>query len=84
MSKSEKRTERLRSRPRDYRWDELIALMTSFEYTWVQAGSSHGYFLNVRTRHKIGIARPHNHILKAYQISDILTSLQDEGHIEGE
>lgn len=84
MSKSQKRIERLQSRPRDYHWDELIALLMSFDYSWVQAGSSHGYFLNANTRHKIGMARPHNQILKTYQISEVLNSLRDEGHIRGE
>jgi hypothetical protein len=84
MSKLEKRIGRLKSRPKDYHWDELIALMTSFNYSWAQAGSWHGYFHNADTKHKIGISRPHNHVLKAYQINDVLNSLRDEGHIEGE
>lgn len=84
MTKSETRLARLKSRPADLQWDELVAVMGDFDFKWIQnpGGSSHGHFYNSETKRKFGITKPHSPtIVKRYQIKDVLKMLEDDGFI---
>ncbi len=84
MTKADKRLDRLRSRPSDFHWDELVTLMGDYNFSWSPkaGGSSHGHFYNSQTKRKLGISKPHNPaILKMYQIKDILKMLEEDGFI---
>jgi hypothetical protein len=84
MTKADTRLARLKTHPSDLQWDELIAVMGDFNFSWTQSagGSSHGHFYNSETKRKLGISKPHNPtIVKKYQIRDVLKMLEDDGFI---
>ena len=83
MSKKDKLVQKLKSKPRNFTYDEADALLTSLgmkkSNKGKTSGSRVGYELNgVKVRmHK---PHPHNE-LKAYQINDLLDTLTNGGLI---
>jgi HicA toxin of bacterial toxin-antitoxin, len=82
MSRKDKLIQRFLSRPKDFSWDELVVLLSAFEFEEVSTGKTGGSrrrFANasgvVITLHK-----PHpRNILKTYQIEQIIEVLRQEG-----
>ncbi|NIC05231.1 type II toxin-antitoxin system HicA family toxin [Billgrantia bachuensis] len=78
---SDKRLDRLKERPRDYTWDELIALLNGFGYKLKNASGSRRKFIDAEKR-KICLHEPHpENTLKAYVIEHVLTALEEHGKI---
>jgi hypothetical protein len=77
-----KRLERLRQRPKDFTWDELVALLKGLGYTMkTGGGGSSRKFIDADKR-KIFLHKPHpENTLKAYVIDDVLTALEEHGKI---
>lgn len=82
MSKKEKLIARLLSKPKDFTFEELTALLGSFEYKQVTPGKTGGSrvaFSNGENDY-IRLHKPHpRNILKPYQVEDIITALQERG-----
>ena len=86
MSVNEKRLQRLRAKPppKDYKWDELVALLNSLGFDLDQSGgSSHCFFVNRNdVDFMIHTYRPHpSGILYQKQIKEIVHILQNRGVI---
>jgi hypothetical protein len=80
MGKHEKLLERLRSRPKDFRWEQLKTLLGGFGYEEEKGSGSRRKFLNAKTGVSISIHEPHpRKELKSYQVKDILDHLKQEG-----
>lgn len=81
MTRKEKLIQRLKSKPKDFTWNELVSLLTGLGFTEVKTGKTGGSrrrFVNsdnvVITLHK-----PHpGNILKMYQIEQIIEILSGE------
>ena len=84
MSKIEKLIERLKSRPKDFTYDELKTLLNSFGYYEDNKGktsASRVIFIN-ECRGRILLHKPHpSNIFKPYQIKQIIETLKNEGVI---
>ena len=80
MSRLEKEIERLKSKPKDYTYDEVKSLLNKLRFFENNKGRTSGSkveFLN-KDGKKIEIHKLHpKNILKAYQINLILKSLKE-------
>jgi ribosomal protein L24E len=82
MSKQEKALLRLRSKPKDFTWQELMTLMTSLSFALEKAGGSGRKFVRAQTGAVLFIHEPHpDKTLKAYQVKDVLDILKREGFL---
>ncbi len=82
MSKQEKALLRLRSKPKDFTWQELMTLMTSLSFALEKAGGSGRKFVRAQTSAVLFIHEPHpDKTLKAYQVKDVLDILKREGFL---
>ena len=84
MSKIEKDIERLKSKPKNYTYDEAKSLLNKLGFVEYNKGKTSGSrvrFMNEKNV-KIDIHKPHpNNVLKAYQINILLDILESEGII---
>ncbi|HMF74295.1 MAG TPA: type II toxin-antitoxin system HicA family toxin [Bryobacteraceae bacterium] len=82
MSKREKLLQRLLTKPTDFTWAELVAVMEGFGYELKKTGGSGRKFIHPKTAATAFLHEPHpGKILKAYQIRDILSHLKQEKKI---
>lgn len=83
MSKIEKLIKRFLSKPKDFTFLELKALLNAFDYIDDNQGKTSGSriaFINYKTKHIIRIHKPHpGNELKAYQVELIYQELKDQG-----
>jgi len=80
MSKFQKALDRLKSKPRDFTWRELQAIMSHFGYQELRGGGSRRKFMNPKTRNSVSLHEPHpKPILKMYVIELIIEHLKEEG-----
>jgi hypothetical protein len=80
MSKREKLLKRLLSKPSDFDWGELEAVMEIFGFELKKTGGSGRKF--VRPEAVFAIHEPHPHsVLKAYQVSAVIAFLRKERHL---
>ena len=75
MGRLDKLIARLKSRPKDFSWDELVRLLTSLGYQEVKTGKSGGSrrkFIH-ETAPTIALHKPHpGNIVKSYVIDYVL------------
>jgi len=84
LSKKDKLKIRFLSRPRDFTFDELIALLGSLGYTIEPAGKTGGSRVSFSNQDGdyIRLHKPHpRNILKLYQLDDIVTNLKEKGKL---
>ncbi|TGM58566.1 type II toxin-antitoxin system HicA family toxin [Leptospira adleri] len=85
MSKGKKLVQRFVGKPKDFSYDELRKLLSSFGYIEDNSGKSSGSrvaWIHSETKHIIRLHKPHpKNILKSYQINQILDELRSEGYI---
>lgn len=82
VSQQRKLLEKLKSKPKDFRWDELEKLLSGFGYRQEQNRGSRRKFIHEGSGVMISLHRPHpGNELKSYQIRDVLTHLKQEGHV---
>lgn len=83
MSKKEKLIERLKSKPRDFTFDEMEALLLSLGFVKLKAGKTGGSRVKyVRNTIVIRSHKPHpGNKLKPYQILNIFNDLSKAGLI---
>jgi hypothetical protein len=80
MSKREKLLKRLLSKPSDFEWSELEAVMEIFGFELRKTGGSGRKF--VRPEAVFAIHEPHpDSVLKAYQVTAVISFLSKEGHL---
>ena len=84
MSRIEKEIERIKSKPKDYTYDEVKSLLNKlgfYEYTKGKTSGSRVVFINEEDI-KIELHRPHpSKIIKLYKIKEILNILNERGMI---
>lgn len=84
MSRLEKEIERLKSKPKDYTYEEAKSLLNKLEYIENNKGKtsvSRVIFRNDKGE-KIELHKPHpKNILKPYQIAIIVKSLKEWGNL---
>lgn len=84
MSKHQKLIERLKSRPRDFTFQELETLLKGFGYRVSNSGKTSGSAVRFvhPDHHVIRLHKPHpSPILKGYAVDAVLEVLHNEGLI---
>ena len=82
MAKREKLLERLKGKPTNFTWDELVAVMEGLGYELKKTGGSGRKFIHKESRVAAFLHEPHpGKFLKAYLIRDILAHLKQEKKI---
>lgn len=81
MSRREKLIERLKSKPRDFSWDELVRLLEALDYREAATGKTGGSrrrFVH-ETAPPIMLHKPHpGSIVKMYVVHEVLRVLSEE------
>jgi len=84
MSRRDKLIARLKSRPKEFTWEELVRLLEGLGYTEAKAGKTGGSrrrFVHP-TAPIITLHKPHpGNIVKMYVIDDVLRRLREDGLI---
>lgn len=84
MSRRDKLIARLKARPKDFTWDELVRLLEALGYVEARTGKTGGSrrrFLHP-TAPVIALHKPHpGNIVKMYVVDDVLRMLIEEGLI---
>ncbi len=71
------------SKPGDFEWGELTALMEAFGYEIKTAGGSGRKFIHPETRATLFMHQPHpSKVLKAYQVREAINFLKQEKHVK--
>ena len=80
MARRTKLIRRFQSRPKDFTWDELVALLEGFGYSEARTGATGGSrrrFLHPQAP-AISLHKPHpGNIVKRYVIDDVLSLLTE-------
>lgn len=83
MSTIEKEIEKLKSKPKDFTYDELKRILNYFGFYENNKGKTSGSrvkFENKELCEKIDLHKPHpNNILKGYQINKAISQLKERG-----
>ena len=80
MSKLNKEIERLKSKPKDYTYDEAKSLLNKLGFTENNKGKTSGSRVEFEDQYgrKIVLHKPHpNNIIKMYKIIDFLNELEE-------
>ena len=84
MSRRDKLVARLRGKPKDFTWDELVRLLEGLGYSEAAAGKTGGSrrrFVHAAAP-TFALHKPHpGNIVKMYVIEDVLRVLTEEGLI---
>jgi len=84
MSRRDKLVARLRGKPKDFTWEELVRLLEGLGYNEAATGRTGGSrrrFVHA-TAPTIALHKPHpGNIVKAYVIEDVVRLLTEEGLI---
>jgi len=79
MSQLDKLKARICAKPKDFTWDELVKLLTSYGFESLTKGKTAGsrrQFYNSTTQVAISMHKPHpGTILKEYQLKEIIALL---------
>ena len=79
MSKVEKLIEKLKSRPKDFSWDEMIKVLSHFGFEPLPKGKTGGSRRKFTNENKeiLSLHEPHpQKVLKSYQIDMIIERLK--------
>ena len=80
MGKKEKLIKRLKSKPKDFTFDEMEALLVSLGFVRCKTGKTGGSRVKyLREGVPVFLHKPHpENILKPYQVNDVLNALRKE------
>ncbi|MDX9905483.1 MAG: type II toxin-antitoxin system HicA family toxin [Bacteroidales bacterium] len=85
MSRKEKIVARFLSKPKDFRYEELVVLLRIFGYEEINTGKTSGSgraFVRAQSGHIIRLHRPHpENVMRMYQIELILEELKKQNLI---
>lgn len=79
MSKVEKLIEKLKSRPKDFTWDEMLKVLNYFGFEQLAQGKTGGSrrkFVNRKSRLLVYTNHIHKKVLKLYQLDIIINYLK--------
>lgn len=81
MSRKEKLIARLLTMPKDFTFDEMVSLLSYFEYDLKQGGTGSGVkFVKGGSNEVINFHRPHpNGVLKKYILQQVIEKLRKDG-----
>jgi len=81
MVKKEKLIQRLKTKPKDFTWKELVTLLNYFGYEEDRGGKTSGSRVKfIKNPNIIRLHKPHPiNELKQYQIKQIIEHLEQEG-----
>lgn len=79
MSKQRKLEDRLRAKPKDFHWSELVSLLSGKGFSCDESTSgSSTKFIHSKSKIVIDLHKPHpNKILKTYQIKALIEKLDE-------
>ena len=80
MSRLEKEIERLKSRPKDYTYDEAKSLLNELGFYENNKGRTSGSRVEFKDKlgRKITLHKPHpSNIIKIYKVNDLLNDLKE-------
>ena len=80
MSKLEKQIERLKSKPKDFTYDEAKKLLNKLGFLENNKGKTSGSRVEFKDKYgrKIMLHKPHpNNIIKMYKVNDMLNDLEE-------
>ncbi|WP_365977552.1 type II toxin-antitoxin system HicA family toxin [Thiobacillus sp.] len=82
MSKQDKLIQRIKSRPKDFTWQELCSLLTSLDYVLLNGAGSRRKFFKATTQTVLILHEPHprNYLLD-YQVKAVVEHLIEAGVI---
>ena len=83
MSKKSKLIEKLLKKPKDFTFDEMVALLSYFGYKLKQGGTGSGVkFIKEDSNQVINFHKPHpNGVLKTYILEQVIEKLRKDGLI---
>jgi predicted RNA binding protein YcfA (HicA-like mRNA interferase family) len=82
MSELSKQKNRIKSKPTDYKWDELTRLLNKLGYDEIQGSGSRVKFYNRKKDSLIALHKPHpSSILKQYMVKAIVNTLEEAGFL---
>ena len=81
MSKKDKLINRLLNNPKDFTFDEMVTLLSYFDYSLKQGGTGSGVkFIRENSNEVINFHKPHpNGILKKYVLDQVIEKLRKDG-----
>lgn len=81
MSKKDKLIDKLLRKPKDFTFDEMVSLLSYFEYELKQGGTGSGVkFIKKGSNEVINFHRPHpSGILKRYVLEQVIEKLRKDG-----
>lgn len=83
MSKEQKLIQKLLTKSKDFKYNELRKVLVSLGYEEYQSGKTSGSrvaFIGTQTKHIIRLHKPHpNNELKQYQIEQVIEELTSRG-----
>lgn len=80
MSKKDKLVHRLLEKPKDFSFDEMVALLSYYDYKLGQGSGSGVKFVKEESGEVINFHRPHpNGILKRYVLDQVIEKLKKDG-----
>lgn len=81
MSKKDKLINRLLNKPKDFTFDEMVTLLSYFEYYLKQGGTGSGVkFIRENSNEVINFHKPHpNGVLKKYILDQVIEKLRKDG-----
>ena len=80
MSRIEKEIERLKSRPKDYTYEEAKSLLNKLGFVENNKGRTSGSRIEFKDKYgrKLTLHKPHpNNIIKTYKVKDIINDLEE-------
>ena len=85
MSRLEKEIERLKSKPKDYTFDEAKSLLNKLGFFEYNKGKTSGSRVEFKDKYgrKMTLHKPHpSNIIKIYKVNDLLNELKEWGLIK--
>lgn len=81
MSKKQKLIDRLMAKPKDFTFEEMVSLLSYFDYKLKQSGTGSGVkFIKEGSNEVINFHKPHpNGILKTYILDQVAEKLRKDG-----
>lgn len=82
MSKRDKLVERIKGKPKDLRWEEVVTLCEALGFETISGNGSRFKFYHKKLDFSLFFHRPHpSNIVKNYVVKQLLNSLTERGLI---
>jgi predicted RNA binding protein YcfA (HicA-like mRNA interferase family) len=84
MSRKQKLLEKLLSKPKDFKWNELVTLLNGYGYKKIKGKGSRRKFFRDNPRDLIILHKPHpGKILLDWAVDEVLKHLKETGDLDG-